>query len=268
MFSPGHFCTRLTVERGRWAGLNKKMSMKGSIKKWLFVTLWCAIGALGVVLLGAAISHRNNKTCQGYRIDISGGTIANAPLAGQNAPPFMDRKEIETLLLSAGAANWQGRHIMTFDLKRMEAALEKNAWIRDAELFFDNNGILRVNVMEREPVARIFTVVGNNFYIDSTGMQLPVVGRLPAELPVFTGFPDSKGKWHGADSILAGQVRLLSIYLLGDPLWMAQIAQVAITPERTFLMVPTIGGPPDRIRGRYRLSNRNFIVFSFFIRRY
>jgi cell division protein FtsQ len=240
MTSPAHFCTRLTVERGRWAGLNKKMSMKGNIKKWFFITLWCAAGALGVLLLGAAISHRNNKICQGYRIEISGGTVANAPGVAPNAH-FMDSKEIEMLLQRTGAANWQGRHIMTFDLKRMEAALEKNAWIRDAELFFDNNGILRVNVMERQPVARIFTLDGYSFYIDSAAVPLPIAGRLPAELPVFTGFPDRKGKWHGVDSVLAGQIRLLSMYLLSDPLWMSQIAQVDITPERTFLMVPTVG---------------------------
>jgi cell division protein FtsQ len=240
MSSPAHFCTRLTVERGRWAGINKKMSMKGNIKKWFLITLWCAAGALGVLLLGAAISHRNNKTCQGYRIDISGGIVSKAPGEALNAH-FMDKKEIEMLLQRAGAANWQGRHIMTFDLKRIEAALEKNAWIRDAELFFDNNGILQVYVMERQPVARIFTVGGNSFYIDSAAVPLPIAGRLPEELPVFTGFPDFKGKWHGVDSALVGQIKVLSMYLLGDPLWMSQIAQVDITPEKTFLMVPTVG---------------------------
>ncbi|MDP4256640.1 MAG: FtsQ-type POTRA domain-containing protein [Bacteroidota bacterium] len=214
--------------------------MKGNIKKWFFITLWSAAGALGVLLLGAAISHRNNKTCQGYRIDIAGGTMTTATEAAPDSP-FLERKEIEMLLLNAGAAHWQGRHIMTFDLKRMEAALEKNPWIQDAELFFDNNGILRVNVMERQPVARIFTPGGYSFYIDSTAFPLPVAGRLPARLPVFTGFPDLKGKWHGADSLLAGQVRLISMYLLGNPLWMSQIAQVDITPEKTFMMTPTVG---------------------------
>jgi cell division protein FtsQ len=205
------------------------MDMKVDIKKFLFVTLWCVVGAFAVVLLGAAIKHKNNKTCQGYRIDIIG------------SPSFMNKKEIEGLLVGAGAQTWQGRHILSFDLRRIEAALEKNAWIRDAELFFDNNGILRVNVVEREPVARIFTLRGNSFYIDSSGMQLPVAGRLPAELPVFTGFPGEKAHWRGADSALAVQVRRLGGYIRKNPFWAAQIAQVDITPARTFEMVPMIG---------------------------
>jgi len=56
----------------------------------------------------------------------------------------------------------------------MESLLEKNVWIKDAQLFFDNNGILRVSVTEREPIARVFTREGNSFYIDSSGVQLPL----------------------------------------------------------------------------------------------
>jgi cell division protein FtsQ len=209
------------------------MDMKVNIRKLLFITLWCAIGVAGMILLGAAIHHRNNKTCQGYRIDITGRVDSDSP--------FMNKKEIGDLLISCGAGNWQGRHILSFDLRRMETALEKNAWIRDAELFFDNNGILRVNVTEREPVARIFTVGGNTFYIDSSGVNLPVQGKLPAELPVFTGFPDAKNHWRAADSALAVQVRRLGTVIHKDPFWSAQIAQVDITPARTFEMVPMIG---------------------------
>jgi cell division protein FtsQ len=205
------------------------MDMKVDIKKLLFITLWCVVGAFAVVLLGAAIKHKNNKTCQGYQIDIIGSAS------------FMNKKEIESLLIGAGAESWRGRHILSFDLRRIEAVLEKNAWIRDAELFFDNNGILRVNVLEREPVARIFTLGGNSFYIDSSGMQLPIAGRLPAELPVFTGFPGERTHWRGADSALSVQVRRLSGYIRTNPFWAAQIAQVDITPARTFEMVPMIG---------------------------
>jgi cell division protein FtsQ len=210
------------------------MDMKVNIKKLLFITLWCVIGAFAVILLGAAIKHKNNKVCQGYRIDITGPSAAGAS-------PFMDKEELESLLKSEGAGSWQGKHILSFDLRRIEASMEKNAWIGNVELFFDNNGILRVNVSEREPVARIFTVSGNSFYIDSSGMQLPIAGRLPVELPVFTGFPGGKAHLHGADSALAIQVRRLSAYIRKNSFWAAQIAQVDITSARTFEMVPVMG---------------------------
>jgi len=187
------------------------MAIRINIRKILSVTLWSTVGAGVLVLLVAAIRYRNNNTCKGYRIDIS----------GPSAELFVDRKEMGDILASAGAGKASNKPIVSFDLRRLESTLEKNVWIRDAQLFFDNNGILRVNVIEREPIARIFTTDGNSFYIDSSGVQLPLSGKLPAKLPVFTGYPSTR-------------VRL-------DPFWMAQIAQVDITPARTFELIPMIG---------------------------
>ena len=45
-------------------------------------------------------------------------------------------------------------------LRKAEEQLKNNAWIKDAELFFDNHQILHVNISEREPVARVFTISG------------------------------------------------------------------------------------------------------------
>ena len=225
------------------------MAIKINISRILFIALWCAIGAGLLVLLGAAINYRNNKTCKGYKIDISGPSGLTEHSEGDDRAfnsvksevQFIDTKEIENLLEESGASKGQGRSIQSFDLRRMESALEKNVWIRDAQLFFDNNEILRVNVLEREPVARVFTEDGNSCYIDSSGAQLPLSPRVVARLPVFTGYPGTKIRRHGADSALTVQICKISSYIRNDPFWMAQIAQLDITPEKTFQLVPMIG---------------------------
>jgi cell division protein FtsQ len=184
-----------------------------------------------VVLLVAAIGYRNNKTCKGYRIDI----------AGTSGTLFIDKKQILELLAGTGVGKVQNTPIAHFDLRRMETALEKNVWIKDAELFFDNNEILRVNVTEREPIARVFTRDGNSFYMDSSGVQLPLSAKLTAKLPVFTGYPEEKIKARGRDSLLVVQMRQLSTFLRSDSFWMAQIAQLDVTSDRRFELVPTVG---------------------------
>jgi cell division protein FtsQ len=54
------------------------------------------------------------------------------------------------------------------------------------QLFFDNNEVLQVVIDEREPIARIFTVAGNSYYIDSSLERLPLSDKMSARLPVFT----------------------------------------------------------------------------------
>jgi cell division protein FtsQ len=207
------------------------MAIKVNIKRIISFTMWCTLGAGVVVLLVAAIGYRNGKTCKGYKIEIAGAT----------GTLFIDKKEILELLAGSGAGKIQNIPVAHFDLRRMEAVLEKNVWIKDAELFFDNNEILRVNVIEREPIARVFTREGNSFYMDSGGVQLPLSDRLTTKLPVFTDYPSAKLRNHGSDSLLTVQMRQLSKFLRSDSFWMAQIAQLDITSDKRFELVPTVG---------------------------
>src|ERR1700689_4862784 len=195
------------------------MSIKDNIRKILFVTMWCVAGSGMLILLIAAIKSRNNKACTGYKIVIS----------GNDNHLFINNKIVESIITDSGAQKLKGKAISAFDLKNTESKLKKNIWIKNAELFFDNNELLRVNITEREPIARIFTVAGNTFYIDSNGMQLPVPAKLPVKLPVFTSYPYEEIKTHGADSILLNDMTTLGNYILNDSFWMAQIDQIDIT---------------------------------------
>jgi len=207
------------------------MSIKENIRKSLFITLWCVMGAGMLVLLVAAIKKRNNKTCKGLRVEIQ------SPLQHY----FIDRNDIVKIVSDSSAVKPDGKPISSFNLMLMEEKLKKDAWIKKAEVFFDNNDILRVTIIEREPSARIFTVGGNSFYIDSSGAQLPLSNKLAVRLPVFTNFPAEKIKLTGTDGLLVKQIKKIDQYILNDSFWSAQIAQIDITPNRTFELVPVVG---------------------------
>ena len=201
------------------------MAVKINIRKILSATLWSFVGAGVLILLVAAIRYRNNNICRGYLISISGSSIS--------------RKDIQSLVAPSGAI--RDRPTQSFDLHRLETTLEKNSWIRKARLFFDNNSILHVDVAERNPVTRIFTTDGNSFYLDSEGVQLPIITQLPARLPVFTGYPSARIGRQQSDSGLKAGILRMSAFIRQDSFWMAQIAQINITPERTFELEPEIG---------------------------
>ena len=46
---------------------------------------------------------------------------------------------------------------------------------------------------------------------------------------------------HGTDSLLTVQIRKLGMFIQKDSFWRAQIAQVDITPEKNFEMIPVVG---------------------------
>jgi cell division protein FtsQ len=193
--------------------------------------LWALLGLATVVLLGAAMNLKDSKRCKGVNIIINGS---------QNSF-FIDKKEINNILETLSGGSLAGKPLGTFNLSSIENILKKDQWIKNAELFFDNNEVLRVNVTEREPIARIFTTAGSSFYIDTALAKLPLSDKFSARVPVFSDFPSSSNSFTKADSILLNEIKDLGNYILHDPFWMAQIDQIDITPNRTFEMVPKIG---------------------------
>jgi cell division protein FtsQ len=206
------------------------MTIKKNIRRIILGTLWCAVAAGLLVLLGAAMKSKTNQVCKGLEIDINGAA------EGQW---FIDKKDIVELLSAHG--NIKGAHLHEFNLKKLESLLEKQVWIRNAELFFDNNNVLQVLINEREPIARIFTSQGNSFYIDSSCEKLPLSEKMSARLPVFTNFPSNLDRKTAKDSVLLCQIKNISSYILKDPFWMAQVAQIDISIKREFELVPMIG---------------------------
>lgn len=221
------------------------MNWKQKIWKTVLVACWCLAGTGLIALLIAAVSKKKEETCKGYDISIHG---ASEQL-------FLEKTDILEMIPARAIQNVRAASL---DLRKMEEKLEKHAWVREAQLFIDNNGILKVKIEEREPVARIFTATGGSYYIDSACERLPLTDKIAVRLPVFTGFPAEGTRLSTADKILLRQVRDMSAFISKDPFWSAQIAQIDITPQRNFEMVPTVGnhiiefGDGNDIEGKFR----------------
>jgi cell division protein FtsQ len=196
-------------------------------KRWRS-TGWIALGATTLVLLISAISKKNHKTCNGIEVSFNKD--------GSNF--FVDEKGIVAILKSFG--NIKGEEIDRIDLRALEERIKSDRWIANAELFFDNKQFLQVIVEEKEPVARIFTVSGSSFYIDSACNKLQLSEKLSARIPMFTNFPSDRPRLSRPDSELLASAKELAMFIQSDDFWKSQVAQVDITTTG-FEMIPTIG---------------------------
>ena len=207
------------------------MRINKNIRQFFLLLSWLLIGGGVLVLLVAAVNVKKRQTCKAVEIEIT----------GVEEFYFLDKQDIRNKIMQDNNERPEGRLVTGFDLQRLEESLEKNVWVRDAELFFDNNMILHVKISEREPIARIFTNTGKTYYIDSSVHTMPLSEKMNVRIPVFTGFPSDKVKLKGANLQLMKQVRNLAMYISGNEFFKAQVAQVDITPAGNFEMVPVIG---------------------------
>ncbi len=208
-----------------------KVLSKRKIKVLLLGFAWIVAACGSIVLLVAAVKKNDKKGCKGINIQIEG--VSNHY--------FIDKKDVEKIIAMYEGGRNIGKPIANFDLDKMENALQKNIWIKKAQVFFDNNGMLQIEVEEREPVARIFTRGGASFYIDSSLKMLPLSDKLSARLPVFTSFPSEAAVLNKRDSALLRDIRSISLEIQADPFLNSMIEQVDVTLQRQFEMIPKIG---------------------------
>ncbi len=204
---------------------------KYKFRKILAISVWTILGSGVVVLLVAAMTKKNTEQITGVDIKIS----------ESHDNYFINKKEVLAILEKVNGKKLEKASASSLDLTAMEADLVKDEWISKAELFFDNNKVLQVKVTEREPIARIFTVSGASFYMDSSLRKLPLSDKFSARLPVFTSFPTDVRVLKKQDSALLCEIKILSEYINSHPFWMAQIDQVDISNAGTFELIPKLG---------------------------
>jgi cell division protein FtsQ len=211
----------------------------------LFYTAWiAAIGGI-VFLLVSANSKSKTRTVKGVVVSVNNG--------GDRI--YVEKEDVLKTIEKTAGGKLLSRNSGNVNLAGLEKGLEKNPWIRDAELYFDTKDVLHISITERVPFARVFTTAGNSFYIDSSGFQLPLLDNYSAKLPVVTGFTPAK-KLKTADSALLQETKSVVRNISEDVFWNMQIGQIDITPDRKFELIPVVGNHVIKLGSGYNTEEK------------
>ncbi|KAF5058501.1 hypothetical protein DSECCO2_345840 [anaerobic digester metagenome] len=75
--------------------------------------------------------------------------------------------------------------------EEIQELLMRNPYIRSANITIGVNGSVKANIIQRQPLIRVFTETGRQFYIDSEGIIMPVNADFTARVMVANGnIPD------------------------------------------------------------------------------
>jgi cell division protein FtsQ len=204
--------------------------LKLNWKKIFSVIVWSLTGLVLIVLLVAAGTHNSQRQCKSVVVNI----ISTDDIR------YIQEKEILAVLSEGNTGSFAGKYVGAINLKKKEELLEKNIWIRNADLYFDHQDRLQVMIEQRIPVARVFCKDQSTFYVDDQGVRLPFSFTQIASVPVFTSFPESSQKLNPKDSLLLMQVRDMGLYLHNEPFWKALIDQIELSGTE-MLFIPKVG---------------------------
>lgn len=208
------------------------MIKKHTIHRLLTYLFWVAIGSGLSMLLVAAIQKELVQPCSDLVVEFT----------DQQGLRMLDEAELIASLFPTGSTTYPvGKRFHNINLFALERQLEKNPWVREADLFFDQQQVLHINVSQRKPIVRMFTPDGNSFYLDEALTILPITSKDAISLPVFTNFyPTPTGRTL-ADTLLMKRMIGLSKFILADSFLSAQIEEVHISADQSFELYTQVG---------------------------
>lgn len=226
------------------------------MKDWkniLIKVMWSILGAALIVLFVIAWKAKSSKKVNEIQVELVGET---------KTALFMDEKEIVQILKDQGITI--GTLLEGVHLSNLEKNLEKIKWIKNAELFIDNQQLLQVQIEQRIPIARVFTMMGGSFYIDEAGWKLPLKQLTVLRLPVFTGFPTDQDQLSSPDSLMLQDILLFSKTIKDDSFFTSQIAQINLEANGEFQLIPSLGDHTVLIGTVENLEDKLNRLFTFY----
>lgn len=216
-------------------------------KAVLYVTIWVLCLSGLVVFMSFIEVQKKEQRCTDVKVMIPGNRS------------FIDRAELDSILL-AQEGPLVGRMLNKINIQLLENALKANPFIEMARIYADMDGVVHVQIEQREPVLRVLNFTNQDFYIDRNGLKIPTSENFTARVLVASGLilEGFAGKVDTLSTGMARDLYSIATFIEKDTLWNDQIEQLYVNGQNEIEMVPRVGnhkiilGNADSLNVKFR----------------
>lgn len=155
---------------------------------------------------------------------------------------FVDRQEINSIL-HIGNNSLVGKKLEEINIHQLEKTLQANPFIEFAKVFADMDGVVNVEIRQRQPVLRIINRFEQDFYVDQHGLKIPLSANFTAPVLVATGNIDEIfiNRVDTLHTAIARSLFKAADFIRKDSLWNAQIEQISVNANHEIELTPRVG---------------------------
>jgi len=221
---------------------------KKRIWKYILIS-FCWVASLGglVVLMSFIEIKKAEVICKDVKVYIPGNQY------------FIDKEEIDNIL-QIKKHQLIGHHLEEINIQALESKLKANPFIESAKVYCDMDGIIWVEITQRQPILRIMNQGDQDFYVDQHGLKIPLSENFTARVLAANGFIDEpfSGKIDTLHTEIAREVFATANFIRKDSLWDAQIGQIYVNQDHEIELIPRVGsqrillGNADSLDAKFR----------------
>jgi cell division protein FtsQ len=204
----------------------KKINWKAIFK----VFAWLVCLASMVALMSFINIKKQKVKCTKVEILIPG------------ANNFIEREEVDAILKQT-QGELVGRNLQGINIHQIEKSLKANPYIAFAKVYADMDGVIKIEVKQRQPILRIINAGGQDYYIDSDGLKMPMSANFTADVLVANGniLEGFGGRVDTLLTPLAADLYKTAFFIKRDTLWDAQIEQIFVNEKYDIELIPRVG---------------------------
>ncbi len=205
--------------------------------KYLFTAVIIAAIVTVLIISGQrAVAAHRELTCSGIKVEFQNPDRLN----------FVTESDIKQYI-TKDYRNCSGMRLEEIDLRQIETVLNGKSAILKSEAYTTPDGVLHIQIFQREPVVRLISDRGR-WYADETGYIFPMQKNYSSRVPVidgsipldigsdFKGMPQKKHDKEWLDGILA-----LADFLRDNRKWNDSVAQIHVNDNGHLVIVPRKG---------------------------
>ncbi|MGZ3753884.1 MAG: cell division protein FtsQ/DivIB [Mucilaginibacter sp.] len=208
-----------------------KRMFNWGVWKYILISLAWVVSLGGIIVLMSFIEVKKaGVVCKDVKVFIPGNQY------------FIDKDQIDNILqLKSNALI--GRKLENINMHELESKLKANPFIEFARVYADMDGIICIEVSQRQPMMRMMNQNDQDFYVDQHGLKLPLSENFTANVLVANGLIDEPfaGKVDTLHTALARDVFKTADFIRKDSLWSAQIAQIYVNQNHEIELIPRVG---------------------------
>ena len=187
---------------------------------------------LGFVVMSARAKKRTSKTGQLH--------ITVLPLA--DSVQYIQGLEIQNVIERSFGFSLEGIPLSSLEMERLEAVLNEEPFVLNADAWLDANNDIHVKVEQRVPVIRVFDESGMEYYLDEGGVKMPLSSHHSARIVVATGaIPAFSPDYLEREDHPLKLVYDLASHLVDDAFWHPMIEQIHRNNDGSFVLIPKAG---------------------------
>jgi len=206
------------------------------MKKIFNIIFWLLVVIYLVFAMGFIGEKRSNIICHTIQVRVL-DSIKNG---------FVDDNDILSLLTEKGY-DLAGKAIEDINADNIETFIREQPFIKNSQVYKTVEGKLVIDIIQRNPIARIINRSNDSYYIDEEGIIIPTSGKYTSFVLIINGYINSRYNINydilsqdRTDNIIYDIFSIAS-FINNNKFWKGQIEQIYINREREFELIPRVG---------------------------